>query len=84
LHLPWNTRTAYFLGPGHPPPEQLQALTLPVDHSVCLDENQGVGPVAPDLAEEHPEYPIRRSQSGSGVLLLENGQLLAQGEVLDH
>ncbi len=49
-----------------------------------LHDDKSVGPVAPDLAKKHPEYAILRSQSGSAVPLLEDGQLLAQGEVLDH
>ena len=57
---------------------------MPADHRVGLHDDESVGPVPPGVAKEHPEYPIRRAQSGSAVPLLEDGQLLAQGEVLDH
>ena len=82
--LLWDPGTADPFGSGYQPPEQPEALALPADHRIGLDDDEGVGPVVPGVAKEHPEYPIRRSQSGSGVPLLEDGRLLAQGEVLDH
>jgi hypothetical protein len=83
LNFPWNPGTACSFGLEDPAPEQPENLTLPADHRVGLDDDESVGPVAPDLSEPHPEYTIRRSQSGSAVPLLEDGQLLAQGEVLN-
>lgn len=76
--------TAELFGSGDQPPEQPEAFPLPADHRIRIDDDESVGPVAPDSAKEDPEYPIRRSQSGSGVPLLEDGLLLALGEVLDH
>jgi hypothetical protein len=82
--LPWDPGTADPFASRSQPPEPAKALTLPADHRVGLHDDERVGPVAPSAAEEHPEYPIGGSQSGAAVLLLEHGQLLAQGEVLDH
>jgi hypothetical protein len=59
-------------------------LPLPANYRVRLDDEESISPVAPGAAEEHPEYPIARSQSGAAVPPLENSQLLAQGEVLGH
>jgi len=84
LNLPWNPGTTGSLAPGNPAPEQPEALTLPINHGVRLDKDQGVGPVAPDLAEQHPEGPVCGPERGSCALLLENSQLLAQREILNH
>src|ERR1035441_1348847 len=58
LHLRWDTGATRSLGPGYPPPEQLETLTLPINHGVRLDKDKGVGPVAPDLAEQNPEGSV--------------------------
>ena len=51
---------------------------MPGNHSLRRDDDQGFGPALPQPAEHDPEQPIEAMQFGSGLLPLEDGELLAK------
>ena len=55
---------------------------MPGDHGLGLDDNKGLLPVRPELAEQHPEGSIAASESGMRMISLVDRELLAQGGVL--
>jgi len=58
-------------------PEVLEALLLPGDYGLRLDDHERVDP-ARDLVFEHrPKHPVERIDVRPGVLALEDGELLA-------
>jgi len=51
-----------------PVPEEADRATVPGDHGLRLDQNQGVFPAAPMTEEEGPESPVpagERASSGT-------------------
>jgi cytochrome c5 len=55
---------------------------MPADDGLRLHEDEGALPVGPQAAERDPECSVSVSQLGAFGLVLQNGQLLSQSEVL--
>ena len=73
--------------PGAPAlrgPEELEASPMPPDHRLGLDDGDGLRPAAPQTGKQDPEQPVRGSQAWTRRGTLEDGQLMAQREVLEH
>ena len=51
---------------------------MPRNHRLWLDDDQGLGPAIPQPTEHNPEQPIEAIQFGTGLLPLENGELLTK------
>src|SRR6266576_3190037 len=76
IHL-WSTRSTSLRPPPPKPPE---SGTMPGNHGLRLDDDQGFGPALPQPAEGNPEQPIEAIQFGPGLLPLEDGELLAKSD----
>ena len=63
-----------------PPPKPPESGTMPGNHGLRLDDDQGFGPALPQPAEGNPEQPIEAIQFGPGLLPLEDGELLAKSD----
>jgi len=62
------------------PPKPPESGTMPGNHGLRLDDDQGFGPALPQPAEGNPEQPIEAIQFGPGLLPLEDGELLAKSD----
>ena len=60
-----------------------KALAMPADHSLRFYHDERLLPAGPDAAKCDPEEAVRVCEMGLGLLRLEHGELLPQGEVLD-
>jgi len=67
---------------GQPGPESAEAFALPADHSICLDVNQGMSPVGPQVAESDPKYPVQVCQQRALPFSLKRCDLHSQRCVL--
>jgi len=54
---------------------------MPANDSLRLDQHQRLLPSTPEAAGEYPEDSVNRSHPGSGMLALQHGQLLPEGEI---
>ena len=76
MHL-WSPRPASLRAPVPQPPE---SGTMPGNHGLRLDEDQGFRPALPQPTEHNPEQPIEATQLGPGLLPLQDGELLAKSD----
>lgn len=68
---------------GKKPPVELKTTTVPPDHSIGRNRNQGVFPGKPEASEPNPEQVVPGCESGAAVFTLEHGQLMTKREILD-
>jgi len=66
--------------PEPPAPIEAETGTMPTDDGVWVHNDERFGPAGPELSQQDPEQPIRRTQARSGPLPLEHSKLLAKGE----
>jgi hypothetical protein len=82
--LPRQARTAGARSsPGQPVPVGAKPGAMPAHHRVRPDDGEGLGPTAPETAQQDPEDPI----GGPDVWVPppgQGGELLAEGQVLEH
>ena len=57
---------------------------MPPDHRGGLDDGDGIRPAGPQAGQQDPEQAVGGSQPWTRRGPLEDGQLMAQGEVLEH
>jgi hypothetical protein len=57
---------------------------MPPDHGLGFDQGEGVSPAAPHSAQENPEQSVGASQAWARRGALEDGQLMAQREILEY
>jgi len=55
---------------------------MPPHHRLGEDQKERLFPVGPETARHDPEEFVEWAQSGSRVLAFQDGELLAEGEVL--
>jgi len=67
-----------------PRPILPKARSAPARHRVGPDDDQRLLPPRPEVTEREPEEPISRPHPRSRPLGREDGELLAEGEVLDQ
>jgi len=70
--------------PTLPGPDELEASALPPDDGLGLDDGDGLPPAAPQAGQQDPQHPIGGPQAWTRSGALEDGQLVPQGEVLEH
>jgi hypothetical protein len=56
---------------------------MPPDDGVWVHNDERFGPAGPELSQQDPEQPIRRTQARSGPLPLEHSKLLAKGKYFE-
>ena len=56
---------------------------VPADDSIRLDDGEGLGPTAPEAAQQDPEEPVGGTDDRTPPRG-QRGELLAEGQVLDH
>jgi len=59
------------------------AATLPPQDGVGAHDHEGLPPLGPDPGQPDPEKAVRRTKLGPGRRSLVDGELLAQGQVLE-
>src|SRR5262249_311289 len=77
-------RAAWPVPPALAGPEELEACPMPPDDRLGVDDGDGLRPAPPELGEENPERPVGGTQAWTPRGALEDGQLVAQREVLEH
>jgi len=70
--------------PALPGPEQPEAGAVPANDGLGLDDGNGLRPAVPQARKPDPEEAVARSQAWARRGPPEDGQLVAQGEVLEH
>ena len=68
---------------GGPPPVKGEARPVPANHRLWLHDGDRLGPSCPHAPQQDPERPIHRPDPRP-PLLQNGGELLTEGEVLDH
>src|SRR6266702_926504 len=69
--------------PGEPPPVEAEARAVPPDHRLRLHDDDRLGPSCPHAPQHHTERPVHQP-APRPTLLQEGGELLTEGQVLDH
>ena len=62
---------------------EAEALAVPADHGLGLDDDQDFPPARPELVECDPEGAIQGGELGSGAPLGVGRELLAKGQLDD-
>src|SRR5215472_5577849 len=80
---------SFFLPTGFPAFEiklqySLKTSAMPVHDCLRIDEHQRLLPSTPKTTGEYPEDFVNRSNPGSGMLALQHGQLLPEGEIFQE
>ena len=76
---------ACFVGASRPPsPMGLPTDAMPSDDSIRLDDDEMVTPIREPAADQNPESTVRVANPGSRLAPLENDELLAQTQILNH
>jgi hypothetical protein len=68
--------------PTLPSPVEPEALPVPLDHGLGLDENQGGSPSLPEPGQPDPEDPVPSAKARPFARSLEDRKLLPQREIL--
>src|SRR5215469_6651513 len=73
--------TDLFFHLGDQAPVKSKSGTMPADHRFRSDQHQRLLPSTPKTTGEYSEDFVNRSNPGSGMLALQHGQLLPEGEI---
>lgn len=71
-------------GAGDRSPIQRESGSVPTDHGLRTDHEEGLLPAIPKPARKNPEELLQQSSSRSGVFALEDSELLAEDEVFEQ
>src|SRR5215471_20098496 len=63
---------------------QSKTSAMPANDRLRIDQHQRLLPSTPETAGEYPEDSVNRYHPGSGMLALQHGQLLPQGEIFQE
>jgi len=77
-----SSSTDLFFHSGDQAPVQTKSASVPTNHGLRGDQEERLLPSGPELAREHPEKLIERTELGSGVPALQHGELLSKRQVL--
>ena len=77
-------RAAWPVPPALAGPEELEACPMPPDDRLGVDDGDDLRPAVPEVGEENPKDPVGGAQAWTPHGALEDGQLVAQCEVLEH
>jgi hypothetical protein len=75
---PTSGRAARELGPV-----LAEATPLPPQNGIGSNDDEGLPPARPDSRQTDPEKPVRRTKPRPSCRSLVDGELLAQGQILD-
>src|SRR5437899_4099253 len=67
-----------------PVPERAEALPVPANHGLRLNDMERFAPPYPPLREPHPEDPVEETDPRSLGTAAEQGELLSQRQVLKN
>lgn len=67
-----------------PAPEQAEGMAMPLDHRLGLDQDQCLLPPGEQVREENPKKSVGVVESRFGCGAMKNGELMTQGQVLEH
>jgi hypothetical protein len=68
--------------PRTPGPEAAEGRAVPAHDGSRLDDDEDVAPAGPRTRERDPEEPVGPVERRARAATLKNGQLLAEGEIL--
>src|SRR5256886_7708738 len=77
-------RTTGSTSPRLPVPERAEALPVPANHGLRLNDMERFAPPYPPLREPHPEDPVEETDPRSLGVAAEQGELLSQRQVLKN
>ena len=84
-NLAGNSHSATWPGDsGEEGPIKAKSRTMPTDHGLRSDDEEGLLPGRPKAAREHPEESVERTEFRSGVPALQNRELLSERQVLQE
>jgi hypothetical protein len=69
---------------GEEGPIKAKSRTMPPDHGLRSDDEEGLLPGGAKAAREHPEKSVERTKFRSGVAALQNRELLSERQVLQE
>jgi hypothetical protein len=78
-----DPRAAYRGPAGEGGPVLTEATSLPPQDGVGPHDHQGLPPTGPDPGQPDPEQAVRRTKLGPRHRPLVDGELVAQGQVLE-
>src|SRR5215471_1128475 len=67
-----------------PTPVPSKTSAMPANDPLRIDQHQRLLPSTPETAGKYPKDSVNRSHSGSGMLALQHGQLLPEGEIFQE
>src|SRR5256885_5956072 len=70
--------------PRLPVPERAEALPVPANHGLRLNDMERFAPPCPPLREPHPECAVEETDPRSLGAAAEQGELLSQRQVLKN
>ncbi len=76
-----DLRSSTSLRSGSPSPVEAEALIVPSDHGLGLDDDEGGTPVRPEARQPDPEDSIAPPEPWTLSGSLEHGELVSEGEV---
>jgi len=65
VHISTNRRSSGDFTTGLVSPEQFESLSMPAHHSIGLDENQSLSPIAPETGEQDPRETVSKTNLGA-------------------
>src|SRR5512132_350911 len=80
-NLQINPRASDTTSSGLPAPVALEALPMPLDNCLWLDDDQDGAPVAPQMRQDNPKQAISIMKPRSTRVASQDHQLLAQSEI---
>src|SRR6266850_6161075 len=83
-NLKINPRASDTTSSGLPAPIALEALPMPVNNCLWLDDDQGGTPVAPQMRQYNPKQTVSIMKPRSTLVTSKEHQLLAQSEIFNH
>ena len=81
-HLGIDLRSTDLAEPRLPPPVQPEALPMPTDDRFRLDDDEDGAPIRPEAGQPSPEDPVALPEPRPFRALLQDRDLLPEGEVL--
>src|SRR5882724_8155984 len=79
-----DVRTTGSTSPRLPVPERTEALPVPANHGLRLNDMERFAPPCPPLGEPHPEDAVEETDPRSLGAAAEQGELLSQRQVLKN
>ena len=79
--LPGERRSTVPTTAALPPPVEAEALAVPANHGLGLDDHESGAPIGPEPREPHPEQTVASEKVWTSARAKRDSELLPQGEV---